>query len=447
MGNRQSALTPERRDVAMTRSSQSAAPGKKRQVREVELITIGDELLLGFTIDTNSAFLARRLAEEGVAIARRTAVGDTKRAIVDAVREALERTNAVITTGGLGPTSDDCTREAVAEVFNVDLRVDKAHVEWMQARWKKRFGRDMPKSNQRQAMIPWGGRKLENKHGSAPGVFIEDHRGFVMMLPGVPRELMGMTEDTVLPVLREYGAGGGECIKSHTLRTTGVAESLLEDRLDAAVRAAGRDLVSVAYLPGVEGVDLRLTVRARDEVTAKEMLAKAAAAIRHEVGDSIYAEAGDDLARVVIAKCRSKNLKIAVAESCTGGGLGARLTAIPGSSEVFLGGIIAYSDDVKIRELGVSPETLARHGAVSEEVVREMALGAMTKFGAEVALAITGVAGPGGGTDEKPVGLVWLCAVVGDRVEPRKIQSWGDRQEIRYRAAQAALDLARQTLD
>jgi nicotinamide-nucleotide amidase len=423
------------------------APSRRREVREVELITIGDELLLGFTIDTNGAFLAQKLAEQGIAIVRRTSVGDGRSVIAQAVREALERTSAVITTGGLGPTSDDCTREAIADVFQVDLRVDKSHLEWMQARWRKRFGRDMPRSNQRQAMIPWGGRRLDNKHGSAPGVFIEDHRGFVIMLPGVPRELMGMTEDTLLPLLKECGAGGGECIKSHTIRTTGIAESLLEDRLEAVVQAATRDLVSVAFLPGVDGVDLRLTARGRDEVTVKEILARVAGAIRHEVGDSIYAEGTDDLARVLLAKCRSKNLKMALAESCTGGGLGARLTAIPGSSDVLLGGVIAYANAVKIRDLGVSAESIERHGAVSEEVVREMALGARSRYEADIALAITGVAGPGGGSDEKPVGLVWLCVVFGDRVEVRKIQSWGDRQEIRYRAAQAAMDLARRTLD
>jgi nicotinamide-nucleotide amidase len=427
-------------------TSPVAPPARKRRVREVELIAIGDELLLGFTLDTNGAFLAQKLAEQGIAITRRTAVGDTKRAIVDAMREALERASAVITTGGLGPTSDDCTRDAVAEVFNVDLRVDKTHVEWMQARWKKRFGRDMPTSNQRQAMIPWGGRKLENRHGSAPGIFIEDHRGFVISLPGVPRELMGMTDDTLIPLLREYGAGGGECIRSYTLRTTGVAESLLDDRLQQIVLRITKDQISVAYLPGIDGVDLRLTARARDDVTAKEMLAKAAAAIRSEVADSIYAEGTDDLARVLLTRCRSKGLKMAVAESCTGGLLGARLTSVPGASDVFVGGVIAYSNDVKVRELGVSPDVLEQCGAVSEEVVREMASGVRTRFGVDVSLAITGVAGPGGGTPEKPVGLVWLCAMVGDRAEPRKIQGWGDRQEIRYRAAQAAMELARQML-
>jgi nicotinamide-nucleotide amidase len=203
----------------------------------------------------------------------------------------------------------------------------------------------------------------------------------------------------------------------------------------------------VAYLPGVDGVDLRLTARSRDDVAAKEILFKAAAAIRSEVGDSIYGEGSDDLARVLLAKCRSKKLSIAVAESCTGGLLGARLTSVPGSSDVFVGGVIAYSNAVKARELAVPAETLERHGAVSEEVVRAMAIGAREKFGAGLALAITGVAGPGGGTDEKPVGLVWLAVALGDHVQTRQIQSWGDRQEIRYRAAQAAMEVARRMLD
>jgi nicotinamide-nucleotide amidase len=388
------------------------------------------------------------LAELGIAVRRRTAVGDTMDSIVDAVREALERTGAVITTGGLGPTSDDLTRDAIAQLFGRELRVDEPHLAWMRERWKKRFGRDMPESNRRQAMIPEGARKLDNKHGSAPGVIIEDERGrFVVLLPGVPRELRGMTDDTLLPLLGERGCGvGGECIKSLTLRTTGVAESLLADRLQNVILSEAKDLLSLAYLPGVDGVDLRLTVRAHDAATADRTLDNAASAIRGAVGESIYGTNDDDLARVLLDQCRSRKLEMAVAESCTGGMLGARLTTIPGSSDVFVGGVIAYSDEVKMRELGVSQRALEEHGAVSEEVVRQMAIGAQKKFGVDVALAVTGVAGPGGGTPEKPVGLVWICAAVGDSVEPRKIQSWGDRNEIRYRAAQAAMELARRIL-
>lgn len=422
-----------------------------RRASEVELVTIGDELLLGFTIDTNGAFLARKLAERGVAVARRTAVGDAMDAIVAAVREAMDRTGAVITTGGLGPTSDDLTREAIAQVFGRTMRLDEAHLEWMRERWKKRFGRDLPESNKRQAMLPEGARKLENRHGSAPGMFIENERGrWVVSLPGVPRELRGMTEDVLFDAIGDR-VGGAGVIRSRTLRTTGVAESLLQDKLSGVQlsgdsRVPTSETVSLAYLPGVDGVDLRVTVRASDTATADTELDRAACALRERVGESVYAEGDADLAAVLLAVCREKKLKIAVAESCTGGLLGARLTSVPGASDVFVGGVIAYANEVKLRELGVSQRDLGDHGAVSEPVVRQMAAGARTRFGAEVALAVTGVAGPGGGTPEKPVGLVWVCAAIGERVESRRIQSWGDREEVRYRAAQAVMELARRLL-
>jgi nicotinamide-nucleotide amidase len=410
----------------------------------VELVTIGDELLLGFTVDTNGAFLARVLAEQGIAVTRRASVGDDLEAIAGAIREALERTGAVITTGGLGPTSDDVTRDAVASVFRRDLRVDENHLAWMRERWRSRFGRDMPESNRRQAMIPVGARRLDNRHGSAPGVFIEDERGFVVMLPGVPRELRGMAEDTLLPLLQEQGCGAdGDCIRSLTLRTTGIAESLLQDRLRDLRPGDAVRSPSLAYLPGIDGVDLRITMRGP---TATEELARVAGDIRRALPEHVYGADDADLAAVLLDLCRADGLRIAVAESCTGGLLGARLTAIPGASTVFVGGVIAYSNDVKVGELGVSPADLERHGAVSEAVVREMAIGAQRKFKAQIALAITGVAGPGGGTPDKPVGLVWLCAALEGQIETRKIQSWGDRQEVRYRATQAAMDLARRQL-
>ena len=419
-------------------------------LREVELITIGDELLLGFTIDTNGAFLAQRLAAEGIGVARRTAVGDDVQQIASAVREALARTSAVITTGGLGPTSDDVSRDAVAQVFARPLRVDEAHLAWMRERWRKRFGRDMPEANRRQAMIPEGARKLDNNFGSAPGILIEDeHAGwggrFVVMLPGVPRELRGMTDDTLLPLLRERGlAGTGAVIRSRTLRTTGVAESLLADRLTGLELTASG--ASLAYLPGVDGVDLRITARAPDARTADAVIATMAAAVRAAVGDAIYGEDSQDLAAVLLDLCRQRKLSIAVAESCTGGLLGARLTTIPGSSDVFVGGVIAYADAVKVRDLDVPQSLIDTEGAVSEAVVRAMARGARKRLGTALALSITGVAGPSGGTAEKPVGLVWICAALAERVEARRLQLWGDRQEIRYRSAQAAMELGRRLL-
>jgi nicotinamide-nucleotide amidase len=409
----------------------------------VEVVTIGDELLLGFTIDTNGAFLARRLAEHGIAVVRRTAVGDDLPAIAGAVGEALQRTGIVVTTGGLGPTSDDLTRDAIAAVFGRALRVDESHLAWMRDRWRARFGRDMPDSNRRQAMIPVGARRLDNRHGSAPGILIEDDRGFVVMLPGVPRELRGMAEDTLLPLLLERGCGGDDCIRSRTVRTTGIAESLLQDRLRDIRPGDAVSAPSLAYLPGVDGVDLRITMRG---ATSREALAALADDIRRAVSDHVYGEDDADLASVLLDMCRADDLRIAVAESCTGGLLGARLTAIPGASDVFVGGVIAYSNAVKVAALDVLPGTLETHGAVSEAVVREMAVGAQRRFGVPIALAITGVAGPGGGTPDKPVGLVWVCAAVDARVEARRIQSWGDRQEVRYRATQAVMDLARRSL-
>jgi nicotinamide-nucleotide amidase len=409
----------------------------------VELVAIGDELLLGFTIDTNGAFLARALAQRGIAVLRRSTVGDDLQGIAAAVREALDRTGAVITTGGLGPTSDDLTRDAVALVFGRELHVDEAHLDWMRDRWRSRFGRDMPASNRRQAMIPSGARKLDNHHGSAPGVFVEDARGFVVMLPGVPRELQGMAEDTLLPLLAELGWGSDDCIRSRTLRTTGIAESLLQDRLRDLRPGDAVIAPSLAYLPGVDGVDLRITMRG---AASAEVLSRFADDIRRLVPDHVYADDDTDLARVLLDLCRADGLRIAVAESCTGGLLGARLTAVPGSSDVFVGGVIAYSDEVKTAALDVPDALLASHGAVSEPVVRQMAAGALRRFNAQLGLAITGVAGPGGGTPEKPVGLVWVCAAVADRVEARRLQSWGDRQEVRYRATQAAMDLGRRML-
>lgn len=412
----------------------------------VELVTIGDELLLGFTVDTNSAVLGRALASHGVSIVRRTAVGDDVPAIVAAIRDALDRTGAVITTGGLGPTSDDVTRDAIAEVFGVPLELDEPHLEWMRERWRRRFDRDMPDANRRQALLPRGARKLENRHGSAPGAFLRDASGrWLVMLPGVPRELRGMTDDTLVPLLRELGCGEGSCIRSRTLRTTGIAESLLQEQLrDLPVTRSG---FSLAYLPGIDGVDLRLTARAASAAVADGMVTEVAAAIRARVPEGIYGEDDADIAAVLLEQCRATHSTIAVAESCTGGLLGARLTDVPGSSDVFLGGVIAYANAVKIRDLGVPAELIDRHGAVSEQVVTAMAAGARARFGATMGLAVTGVAGPGGGTPDKPVGTVWICVATPSRTEARRIQSWGDRREVRHRSAQAVMDLALRVLD
>lgn len=413
----------------------------------IEIVTIGDELLLGFTIDTNAAHLARELASAGFEVVRRATVGDSAGQIVPAVREALERTGAVITTGGLGPTSDDLTKPAIASLFGRQMRIDEEILAALHDRWRSRFGGELPKTNAQQAMVPAGARILVNRHGSAPGIWLEDERGrWVAMLPGVPREMRGMLGDALLPVLLERAPPGAEArvVRSRTLRTTAIAESAIADRLGSF--AGGPAGLPLAYLPGWEGVDLRLTARGLAAADADRALGEGAAALRAIVGEWVYGEGAADLAAVVLDGARAAGRTIAVAESCTGGLLGGRLTAIPGSSDVVLGGVIAYANDIKQELLGVSPATLRSHGAVSEAVVREMAGGARACTGAGIGLAITGVAGPGGGTPEKPVGTVWLAVDVGGDVRTKHMRTIGDREEIRRRATQGALDLARRAL-
>ena len=418
---------------------------------KIEVVTIGDELLLGFTVDTNAAHLARELAAIGVGIARRATVGDSAADIATAVGEALDRSDGVITTGGLGPTADDMTKAAIADLFGRQMVRDESIVQWLEARWAKmgRTGR-IPESNFAQAMVPAGAEIIPNAHGSAPGIWLENDRGrWVAMLPGVPREMRAMLAEQLIPrlVSRLTPAAGDTVsagvIMSRTLRTTGIAESALADLLGELGRSI--DGLAPAFLPGVEGVDIRLTSRGIGKGEATKVLGDATMKLREVIGRYVYAEGGVDLAEVVLDEFRSRRATIAVAESCTGGLLGGRLTAIPGSSDVFLGGVLAYDNSVKTQLLGVDPGLLATHGAVSEPVAVAMARGVRTRLSSDVGLSITGVAGPGGGTPEKPVGTVWIAI---DGAAPRAVglRLIGDRTEIRQRAVQAALDLLRRQL-
>jgi nicotinamide-nucleotide amidase len=412
----------------------------------VEVVTVGDELLLGFTIDTNGAHLARELAAVGISIVRRTSVGDEAAAIAAVVGEALDRTGGVITTGGLGPTSDDLTKPSIAALFGRAMRRDETVVDNLKRLWASRgWPGPLPVSNLQQAMIPEGATILTNRHGSAPGIWIEDARGrWVAMLPGVPREMRGMLADELLPRLRSRLTGTSVVIASRTLRVTGLGESAVADKLGPLAR--NPEGLSLAYLPGVEGVDLRLTSRGRSAEESDLALERGVAALRGVLGPLVYGEGTTDLADVVLGESRARGFRIAVAESCTGGMLGARLTAIPGSSDVVLGGVIAYADSVKMLHLGVRAETLAAHGAVSEETAREMASGVRERFGADVGVSITGVAGPGGGTPEKPVGTVCVAVDVRGAVRSARTTTVGDRGENRQRSAQAALNLVRRAL-
>ena len=413
---------------------------------KIEIITIGDELLLGFTIDTNAAYLARELAAHGVEIVRRTTVGDDADAIATAVRDALDRTGGVITTGGLGPTADDLTKPAIAALFGRRLEMREEIVAMIEERFRLYgFKGSMPVSNRQQALVPEGARVLDNRHGSAPGIWIEDdRRRWVAMLPGVPREMRGMTHDVIVPELTARMGPSRGVVRSRTLRCMGISESHLADLLGERAREVQG--LPVAYLPSVAGIDLRLTTRDMSGDEATQLLDAAVAELRPIIGDHIYGEDDDDLAEVVLHQARERSLRIAVAESCTGGMLGARLTAVPRSSDVFIGAVVAYHDDVKVNLLGVDPKTLREHGAVSESTVRGMATGIRRALGGEIGVAITGIAGPSGGSPEKPVGLVWIAAEVGDHVRTSHRVYPGHREEIRQRASQGALDLVRRML-
>ena len=408
----------------------------------VEVVTIGTELLLGYTMDTNGADLGRGLAAAGAEVVRRTAVPDRPDAVRAAVAEALDRTGFVLTTGGLGPTRDDLTKRVVADLLGRPLVLDQAVLRALEARFR-RFGRAMPESNRGQAEVPVGAVVLANPRGTAPGLWLEDDRGrTVVMLPGVPSEMRGLLAEEVLP--RLAGRAAGTVVLSRTLRTTGVPESALAERIGPIEDEIAP--LSLAYLPGPDGVDLRLTAWGLDRAGAERGLEDAVARLRPRLGEHCYGEADADLAAVVLDALRVRRRRLAVAESCTGGLLGQRLTAVPGASDVFVGGVVAYADDVKREHLRVPGEIIETHGAVSEETARAMAEGACRAFGVPCALAITGVAGPSGGTPEKPVGTVWLAGRVDGETRAAKRVFPGDRGEIRYRGAQAALDLVRRML-
>jgi nicotinamide-nucleotide amidase len=402
---------------------------------DCELVTVGTELLLGFTVDTNSAEIGRALAAAGVRVVRRTAVPDEAAAIRDAVGTALARTGCVITTGGLGPTADDITKKAVAELFDAELVFDPSVWADLEARFA-RLGRVPSANNRCQADVPSGAVVLPNRWGTAPGLWLEGKRGVVVMLPGVPVEMRNLLAAGVLPRLATRSGAGG-VIRSITVRTTNIAESTLAERIgDAEARIAP---LTLAYLPGLGSVDLRATAWNLPADEADRRLAEAAALLAERAGEHAYGRGEDDLAALVLLEARKRRLSLAVAESCTGGLLGGRLTAVPGSSSQFLGGVISYADGAKESLLGVPEALLKAHGAVSGPVAQAMAVGAARALGADVAVAITGIAGPDGGSNEKPVGTVWLGFALPGANEAILRNTIGTREEIRGRAAQIAL--------
>ena len=412
----------------------------------LEVLTIGTELLLGYTVDTNAAELGRALAAAGAEITRRTTVADRPDAIRAAVAEALDRSGFVITTGGLGPTRDDLTKTVVATLFGKRLVLDERLLASIKARFDRMGGgRPMPAINRTQAEVPEGAAILPNPRGTAPGLWVEDARGrVVVLLPGVPREMRGLLVEEVLPRIVARQGGERRVVLSRTVRTTGVSESALAERVGPIEPEIAP--VTLAYLPSVDGVDLRVTAWGLEPKDADARLAVVVDRLKAAVGDHGYGEGDADLAAVLLEALRKGRHRLGVAESCTGGMLGERITRIPGASDTFIGGVVAYADVIKTAALKVPLETLEAYGAVSEETVRAMAEGAQRLFSADCTIAVTGIAGPGGGTPEKPVGTVWLAARVHTTTRALRRVLPGDRDDVRRRAAQAGLDLLRRLL-
>jgi nicotinamide-nucleotide amidase len=400
----------------------------------IELVTVGTELLLGLTVDTNGAEVARALAAHGVRVVRWTAVADREDEIRDAVSAALGRTGAVLTTGGLGPTRDDITKRIVAELFGAPLEFDEQIWKTLLDRFA-RMQRVPAQSNRSQAEVPRGATALPNRWGTAPGIWLEGAPGLVVMLPGVPLEMRKLLEHEVVPRIAARGAG--RVVRSLVIRTTGIPESTLAERMGDIEREVAP--LTLAYLPGLEGVDLRLTAWSLPPDEADRLLRAGAALLRERAGDFAYGEGDADLAAIVLEEARNRRLHIGTAESCTGGLVGERLTEIPGSSDVYTGGVVCYDNSLKISLLDVPPELIDAEGAVSEAVVRAMAQGAIARLGVDLAVAVTGIAGPGGGTEAKPVGTVYLAVARGTESIVRRSLFLGTRHDIRHRAAQAAL--------
>jgi len=414
---------------------------------DVEILTVGTELLLGLTVDTNAADLGRALAAAGVRVVRRTSVGDEQVQIQGAVRSALERTAVLVVSGGLGPTRDDVTKHAVADVLGKPLRHEPGVLAHLEELYRARGIPRMPEANRSQADVPEGAVVLANRWGTAPGLWIEDGVGrLVVLLPGVPVELRGLFEHEVLPRLKARleaaTPAGPAVVRSKVLRTAGIAESALADLVGDPARLIGPSL-TLAWLPSYDGTDLRLTAWRLPAEQADAALAAAAEALRPKLGTYQYGDGDADLAAVVLDLLAAQGAHLAIAESCTGGILGGRLTGVPGSSRVFRGGVVAYDNEVKMQLLGVSAETLAEHGAVSEAVAREMAEGVARTLGTEAALAVTGIAGPSGAVPGKPVGTVWIGVCWRGQVRAFTHVLPGSREAVRRRAAQWALDYLR----
>jgi nicotinamide-nucleotide amidase len=406
----------------------------------VELVTTGSELLLGQIVNTNSAYMAAGLNKIGFDVVYQTTVGDNQKRMTEAIEHALSRADIVITSGGLGPTQGDITKQVCAGVFGRVLSLNEECADRIRAHFNRLHRVAMTENTMRQAMIPEGAVIFKNYAGTAPGIVLEEGGKIIINLPGPPSEMKDMFERSVKPFLKEK-YGFRSVIISRVLNTFGIGESLLEESIKDLILAQKNPTLALLVRPG--GVILRITAKADKEADANLLIGRMEKEIRSRIGEYIYAVDDADMEDVVGKLLREKGLTIACAESCTGGLMTSRLTDVAGSSDYVMGSIISYTNEVKIKELGVPSTLLAQQGAVCEDVAKAMAKGAQTRLSTDIGVGITGIAGPDGGSEEKPVGLVYI-AVAGPTgtVAAKKIFT-GKRKAIKYRTTQTALDMVR----
>jgi nicotinamide-nucleotide amidase len=406
-----------------------------------EIIAIGDELLLGLTVDTNSAYISRQLSTIGFEVTHQSVVGDGLEAMEEAFRIALRRSKITIVTGGLGPTDDDQTKRAIVKVFKRNLILDDEILETLRARWASR-GQEMPALSQNQALQPQGAMTFPNQIGSAVGICITEHDRIFIALPGVPIEMRHLMTEQVRPYLAGLRISGATNIV--TLRTTGVGEVTLSERIIPGMKLEPG--LKLAYLPSFGTVDLRVVSSAQSQEEADDKSRRLVRHIEKAVGKHIYGRDDDTMAGIVGQLLKDNDKTIAVAESCTAGQLGMAITDVAGASSYFVGGLLAYANDAKTEQLGVNEQILIEHGAVSEECAIAMATGCRKLFHSDYALSITGIAGPDGGTDEKPVGTVYVGLASAHTTTARLFKFGVDRTSNRTRAVNTALEMLRREI-
>jgi len=409
---------------------------------KAEIVATGTELLLGETLNTSAHYLTGKLSSVGIEVDYHTTVGDNPERLEQVLRQAIGRTDLVVTTGGLGPTVDDLTKELVAKVLDLKLELDPLSLEQLKQFFARRKA-PMPKNNEKQVYFPKGAKILPNPIGTAPGAIIEKNGKTVIILPGPPFEMRPMFDTYAWPELQRIIGPHAERMNERVLKVFGMGESAIEEVLGELMNLPD---ITMALLAKRAEMHIRLVARSTETTSreAGDSLDRAEKEIRRRLGDKVFGRDQETMIGIIGQRLIDKHLTIATAESCTGGLLGAALTQEPGSSVFYLGGVVSYSNSVKQGVLGVSEENLQKFGAVSEEVAKEMAEGARSKVGSDLAISTTGIAGPDGGSEQKPVGLVYIGLATPEGVHAKKFQFYGERESVRQLTVQAALNEVRQ---